>query len=108
MVIAGKNMEKSGKFQVSENKLVILGETPQFPWKLPEISLWKVHKLSRSGSMEKPVKAGRCRVPAPGPVKSVNEPVTSSPSSLGKPVNTMEKPVIYPNYSMVKALNYHK
>lgn len=87
MVISGKNMEKSGKFQVNENKLIILCEVPQFPWKLPEISLWKVHNLPVVKTMENPVKK---------PVKPVNEPVKSvTPADKPvkyrvKPVNTME------------------
>lgn len=80
MVISGKNMEKSGKSQVSGNKLTVLGKLPQLPWKLPQIALWKIHNL-------------------PG-VKPDKEPVM--------PVNTMEKPVIKLNSSMVMAINYHK
>lgn len=76
-------MEKSGKFQVNENKLIILCEVPQFPWKLPEISLWKVHNLPVVKTMENPVKK---------PVKPV-KPVTPAGKPVKyrlKPVNTME------------------
>lgn len=68
-------MENSGKFQANENKLITLGKTPQFPWRLPEISLWKVHNLPMVMTMVKPV----------NPVNPVN--------SVKKPVKTMEKPV---------------
>lgn len=45
MVISGKNMEKYGQSQASDNIPIILSQIPQFPWRLPEISLWKVRNL---------------------------------------------------------------
>jgi hypothetical protein len=89
MVISGKNMEKSGKFQVNENKLVVLGETPQFPWKSPQIILWKDHNLTGVKPVKKPVK----------PVKEPVEPalVNSVTSRPVKSVNTMKnRSSLYP------------
>lgn len=59
MVIAGKNMEKYGKSQASDNELAALYKIPQLPWKLPEIALWKVHNPPVVRTMEKQVK---CRI----------------------------------------------
>ena len=59
MVISGKNMEKTGKSQMNGNKTTVVGRLPQLPWKLPQITLWKVHNLPGVNTMEKQVK---CRI----------------------------------------------
>lgn len=59
-------MEKCGKFLVNDNELIALGKIPHFPWKLPQIALWKVHKLPEVNTMEKQAKCQMRYAKTPG------------------------------------------